>query len=168
MRERSIRLLTSVFSLLILACGAATAASGPQTAWNVFTLPNPEITPNWRIYVSADCKSNPEACAQDHRFWEEWDFSNFQSAIDTSFAAVNSLGKYQAVMMIMPLGDTPAYWNNIQLMYQSAMAHGVQLQAVLFPNGNMVRSIAICTTPMLLPDASWYRARPLRLPIRRC
>jgi len=119
--------------MLIFTCCAAAAASGPQTAWNVFTLPNPEVTPNWRTYVPADCKSDPEACAQDHRFWEEWDFSNFQSAIDASFATINSVGHYQAVMVIMPLGDTPTYWNNIQLMYQSAAGHGVQLEAVLFP-----------------------------------
>jgi hypothetical protein len=133
MRKGLLRFLTRASSMLIFTCCAAAAASGPQTAWNVLTLPNPEVTPNWRIYAPADCKSNPEACAEDHRFWEEWDFSNFQSAIDTSFAAINSLGKYQAVMMIMPLGDTPTYWNNIQLMYQSAAGHGVQLEAVLFP-----------------------------------
>jgi hypothetical protein len=128
-----LRLRTLVFSTLILTCGSAMAVSGPQTTWNVFSLPNPQVTPNWRTYAPADCQSNPEACASDHRFWEEWDFSNFQSGIDASFAAVNSVGKYQAVMMVMPLGDTPTYWNNIQLMYQSAAGHGVQLQGVLFP-----------------------------------
>jgi hypothetical protein len=99
----------------------------------VFTLPNPEVTPNWRTYAPADCSSDPEACAQNQLFWEEWDFSNFQSSIDESFAAVNSLGKYPAVMVIMPLGDTPTYWNNIQLMYQSAARHGLLFEAVLFP-----------------------------------
>jgi hypothetical protein len=131
MRIRLLRLLTS--ATLLLACGAAVASSGPQTTWNVFTLPNPQITPDWRSYAPADCQANPDACAQDHRFWEEWDFSYFQSAIDASFDAVNSLGQYQAVMMIMPLGDTPTYWNNIQLMYHSAAAHGVQLEPVVFP-----------------------------------
>jgi len=133
MRKRLLYFLTSAIGVLLLMCAAATAASGPQAAWTVFTLPNPQVTPDWRIYAPADCQSNPEACAGDHRFWEDWDFSNFQNAIDTSFAAVNSLGKYRAVMMILPLGDTPAYWNNIQRMYQSAASHGVQLQAVLFP-----------------------------------
>lgn len=133
MRKRLLYFLTSAITVLLLMCAAATAASGPQTAWTVFTLPNPQVTPNWRIYAPADCQSNPEACAGDHRFWEEWDFSNFQNAIDTSFAAVNSLGKYRAVMMILPLGDAPAYWNNIQRMYQSAASHGVHLQIVLFP-----------------------------------
>ena len=133
MRKRLLCLLACPFGLLILTCGAAAAASGPEIAWNVFTLPNPEVTPNWRTYASEGCATDPEACAQNHRFWEEWDFSNFQNAIDTSFAAVNSLGKYQAVMMILPLGDTPTYWNNIRLMYQLATVHGVQLEAVLFP-----------------------------------
>lgn len=112
---------------------SAAAASGPQQAWNVFTLPNPQVTPGWRTYAPADCQSNPDACAQDNRFWEEWDFSNFQAAIDGSFGAVSALGQYQAAMILLPLGDTPTYWNNIQLMYQSAAAHGVQLQFVLFP-----------------------------------
>ena len=133
MRKRLLYFLTSAIGVLLLTCAAVTADSGPQTAWTVFTLPNPQVTPNWRSYAPADCQSNPEACAGDHRFWEEWDFSNFQNAIDTSFAVVNSLGKYQAVMMILPLGDTPAYWNNIRRMYQSAASHGVQLQTVLFP-----------------------------------
>ncbi len=133
MRKLVLCFLIPALGVLLFTCTAATAVSGPQTTWNVFTLPNPEITPNWRLYAPADCNSNPEACSADHRFWEEWDFSNFQSAIDASFAAVNSMGKYQAVMMTLPLGDTPAYWNNIQRMYLSASSHGVQLQVVLFP-----------------------------------
>ena len=133
MHRRVLRLRIFVFSMLLLTCGAAMAASGPQKAWSVFSLPNPQVTPNWRTYAPADCVSNPDACAGDNRFWEEWDFSNFQSGIDASFATVNSLGGYQGVMMILPLGDTPSYWNNIQLMYQSAAGHGVQLQVVLFP-----------------------------------
>jgi hypothetical protein len=133
MRKSLRSLLAFAFTFVIITCGAATAATGPQTAWNVFTLPNPVVTPNWQTSAPSDCSSNPDACAEDHRFWEEWDFSQFQGAIDTSFDAVNSQGKYQAVMMIMPLGDTPTYWNNIQLMYRSAAAHGVQIEAVLFP-----------------------------------
>ena len=35
--------------------------------------------------------------------------------------------------MILPLGDTSTYWNNIQLMYTWATARGVQLKIVLFP-----------------------------------
>jgi hypothetical protein len=133
MRKRLLYLFTSAFGMFMLTCGAAIAASGPQTAWSVFTLPNPQVTPNWRSYAPADCLSNADACAEDHRFWEEWNFSTFQTAIDASFAAVSSLGKYQGVMLNLPLGDTPAYWNNIQLMYQSAASHGVLLQVVLFP-----------------------------------
>jgi hypothetical protein len=36
-------------------------------------------------------------------------------------------------MMILALGDTNTYWNNIQLVYRSATAHGIRLQFVLFP-----------------------------------
>ncbi len=133
MRKVLLYLLTSACGVCIFTCGSAMAASGPQTAWSVFTLPNPQVTPNWQTYAPPDCQSNPDTCAGDHRFWEEWDFNNFQTAIDTSFAAVNSLGKYQGVMLNLPLGDTPSYWNNIQLMYQSAAAHGVVLQVALFP-----------------------------------
>jgi hypothetical protein len=131
------KLLLSLFAFaslaLTLGAGAASAASGPQTAWNVLTLPNPVVTPNWRSYAPADCSSDPDACAEDHRFWEEWDFSVFGSAIDSSFGAVASQGKYQGVMVLMPLGDTPTFWNNIQLIYQSATNHGLSLEVVLFP-----------------------------------
>ena len=130
--RRPVFLLAIAF-VSFLACSAALAASGPKTAWNVFTLPNPQVTPNWRAYAPADCQSDPDACAQNHRFWEEWDFTNFQTAINDSFAAVHSLGKYQGVMMNLPLGDTPDYWSNIQLMYQSAASHGVRLEIALFP-----------------------------------
>jgi hypothetical protein len=133
MRTRLVRLLAVVSTILIFTALAAAGANGPQTSWNVFTLPNPQVTPNWRTFAPAVCQSDPDSCAKDNRFWEQWDFSNFQTAIDSSFAAVNGLGKYQSVMMILPLGDTSAYWNNIQLMYNSAIAHGVQLQIVLFP-----------------------------------
>src|SRR5438270_3612077 len=132
MRTLLVRLLT-VVSTSFLTCVFAAAANGPQTSWNVFTLPNPQVTPSWRTYAPSTCQSDPESCANDNRFWEQWDFSNFQSAIDSSFAAVNSMGKYQSVMMILPLGDTSTYWNNIQIMYNSATAHGVQLQTVVFP-----------------------------------
>ena len=119
--------------MLMFTCIAAVAAAGPQTSWNVFTLPNPQITPAWRTYASSACQASPEACAGDNRFWEQWDFKNFQSAIDSTFAAVQSMGRYQGVMMILPLGDTPTYWNNIRVMYNSASNHGVQLQLVVFP-----------------------------------
>lgn len=133
MRTPLARPVILVYGFLIFNCILAMAASGPQTAWNVFTLPNPQITPNWRSYAPPGCQSDPDACAQDQRFWEQWNFSNFQSAIDASFAAVSSMGKYQGVMMIVPLGDTSAYWSNIQLMYKSASRHGVQFEAVVFP-----------------------------------
>src|SRR5690242_1830606 len=107
--------------------------AAPQTAWNVFTLPNPLVTTSWRSYAPTDCTSNPDVCAEDNRFREEWDFSVFGSAIDTSFSAVASQGKYRAVMMLIPLGDTTNFWNNIRLMYQSAVSHGVELEVVLFP-----------------------------------
>lgn len=121
------------FAIVTLTSGAATADSGPQTAWNVFTLPNPVVTPNWRRYAPPDCTSDPDACAEDNRFWEEWDFSVFGSDIDASFSAVGSQGQYQAVMILMPLGDSPTFWNNIQLIYQSAANNGVALEVVLFP-----------------------------------
>src|SRR5215831_20360137 len=133
MRTLWVRLLVVVSTILTLICVAAMAATGPTTAWNVFTLPNPQVTPNWRTYAPAACQSDPDACAKDNRFWEQWDFANFQTAIDLSFAAVNALGEYKSIMMILPHGDTSAYWNNIELMYTSATAHGVQLQIVLFP-----------------------------------
>ena len=133
MRTLLVRLLVLVSTLSTFTCVSAMAATGPSTAWNVFTLPNPQVTPNWRTYAPSPCQSDPDACANDHRFWELWNFSNFQSAIDASFSAIQSKGKYQGVMMILPLGDTTAYWNNIQLMYKSAAGHGVQLEVVLFP-----------------------------------
>lgn len=128
-----LRCRTLVFILFVLTCGPALAASGPQSTWNLFTLPNPEITPNWRTYAPSACQSDPDACADDNRFWEDWEFSNFQTAIDSSFAAVSSQGKYQAVMINLPLGDTADYWANVQLIYQSAASHGIGLEAVLFP-----------------------------------
>lgn len=132
--RRLVSVLAYGFVCLFLTCSAVmAAASGPKTAWSVFTLPNPQVTPNWRTFAPADCQSAPEACANDHRFWEEWDFGNFQTAIDASFAAVNSMGKYQGVMLNMPLGESAIYWNNIQLMYQSAANHGVRLEIALFP-----------------------------------
>ncbi len=127
------RLLADVCLLLIFTCVSALASNGPQTSWTVFTLPNPQTTPNWRTYAPNACQSDPDACAQDNRFWEQWNLNSFQSAIDSSFAAVHSMGKYTGVMMILPLGDTPAYWSNIQLMYNSAANHGVQLEVVVFP-----------------------------------
>src|ERR1700757_618260 len=135
MRTLSVRLLllVSVSTVFTFTCVAAVVATGPSTAWNVLTLPNPQITPNWRTYAPSSCQSNPDACATDQRFWELWNFSNFQSAIDSTFSAVHSMGGYQGVMMILPLTDTTAYWNNLTLMYRSAAAHGVQLEVVVFP-----------------------------------
>jgi hypothetical protein len=125
--------LLCFFAIAIFRLSSAGATSGPQTAWSVFTLPNPVVTPSWRGYAPEACTSNPDACAGDSRFWEKWDFSVFSSAIDDSFKAVSLQGKYQAAMMIMPLGDTPTFWNNIQLVYQSAASKGVALQVVLYP-----------------------------------
>ena len=133
MRTLLVRLLGVVCTSVVFTCISATAATGPQTAWNVFTLPNPQVTPAWRTYAPSACQSNPEACAQDNRFWELWNFSNFKSAIDATFADVQSMGNYQGVMMILPLGDTSTYWSNIRLMYNSATAHGIQLEVVVFP-----------------------------------
>jgi hypothetical protein len=121
------------FTILSLTSASASVASGPQTAWSVFTLPNPVVTPNWRSFAPPDCASSPDACAQDNRFWEEWDFTNFSAEINASFSAVSSEGSYQAVMVVMPLGSTPVFWNNIQLVYQSAVSFGLKLEVVLFP-----------------------------------
>ncbi len=128
-RVRLLVLVSTMFTFI----SAAIAATGPQTAWNVFTLPNPEITPNWRSYAPPACQSDPDACANDQRFWEQWDFSNFQTAIDASFAAVHSMGQYQGVMLIVPVTDTTTYWNNLKLVYQSAASHSVDLQVDVFP-----------------------------------
>jgi hypothetical protein len=133
MRTALARLLVVVCCMLMFTCVAAMAAAGPQTSWNVLTLPNPQITPAWRTYAPSACQPSPEACAGDNRFWEQWDFKNFQSAIDSTFAAERSMGQYQGVMMILPLGDTSTYFNNIRAMYNSASSHGVQLQLVVFP-----------------------------------
>ncbi len=133
MRKTLASLCASVFTMLALASGAARAATGPQTAWNVFTLPNPVVTPAWRSYAPASCSSDPDSCAKDNRFWENWDFNAFSSAINASFAVLASKGMYQGVMMIMPLGDTPMFWSNIQIMYRAAASQGVAFQAVLFP-----------------------------------
>jgi hypothetical protein len=99
----------------------------------VITLPNPQVTPNWQTYAPADCQSDPNVCADDHRFWEEWDFSTFAQAIDSSFAVIASQGKYNGIMLLMPLTDSPTFWSNLQLMYDSAASHNLALQAVLFP-----------------------------------
>jgi hypothetical protein len=114
MRTISVRVLVLVSTALTFTSVSAMAATGPTTAWNVFTLPNPQVTPNCRSYAPSPCQSNPDACATDQRFWELWNFSNFQNAIDSTFSAVHSMGKYQGAMMIVPLGDTTAYWNKHQ------------------------------------------------------
>ncbi len=133
------RILTA---LLLLGCAAAWAQSGPGQAWNVFTLPNEAVTPNWKsnkAYLPGDCRRKPDACADDHRFWEEWDFKNdFGSgasvnAIDAAFAAVKDKGKYQSVMLQMPLTDAGHFRANFTEMSNAAKAHLVTIQPVLFP-----------------------------------
>ena len=112
---------------------ASANANGPQTSWMVVTLPNPQVTPAWQQYAPQDCQPDPSVCAEDHRFWEEWDFSAFRDAIDASFTAINTQGRYHGVMLLMPLADSPQFWNNIQLMYNAASAQGLAFQAVVFP-----------------------------------
>jgi hypothetical protein len=132
MRKTLLYLMVCALTVMAFTSGAA-AASGPQTAWITLTLPNPQVTPNWRNYAPADCSSDLETCAQDHRFWEEWDFSVFSNAIDASFKAVASEGKYQGVMMLMPLADSNNFRNNIQLVYQAAAKYGLAFEVALFP-----------------------------------
>ncbi len=132
MRKILLHLVAGVLTVMPQAYASA-PASGPRTAWITFTLPNPQVTPDWRNYAPADCASNPDQCAQDHRFWEEWDLNVFSGAIDASFAAVASEGKYQGVMMLMPLADSTNFWNNIQLTYQAAAKYGLEFEVVLFP-----------------------------------
>jgi hypothetical protein len=160
MRTLPVRLLVLVSSVLTFVCVEAMAATGPSTAWNVFTLPNPQVTPNWRSYAPSSCQSDPDACAQDQRFWQLWNFSNFQSAIDATFSAVHSMGKYQGIMMILPLGDTAAYWDNIKLMYKSAAGHGVQLEVVVFPKWQYGAEYCYLYETGAPPDANSCRARP--------
>ncbi len=133
-----------VASLLLLGSAAAWAqtAYGPSQAWNVFTLPNEAVTPNWKsnkTYIPRKCRRNPDACANDNRFWDGWDFSSdFAGAISSSFRTVDSVGQYQGVMLLMPLSDVtdPSIYfaQNIRLMYTSAHNDAViPIQAVLFP-----------------------------------
>ncbi len=130
-------------ALLLLACGAAWGQTGPVQAWNVFTLPNESVTPDWHNFAPSDCTSNYDACADDTRFWEEWDFTNdFTKGIGDSFKAVSSLGGYQSVMLLMALGDLypPAsspnnFADNVKFMYTNAAANGagIAIEPVLFP-----------------------------------
>ncbi len=133
-------------ALLLMVCATAwaqtsltktTAASGPTQAWNVFTLPNEAVTPNWKsnkAYIPKDCRSRTDVCADDHRFWEEWDFTkDFATAIDKAFAAVASQGNYQSVMVLMPLTAAGHFQDNYRTIASSAAAHGVTLEPVLFP-----------------------------------
>ena len=71
MRVRLLGLVVVVSTILLFATLAASAADGPQTSWNVFTLPNPQVTPNWRTYAPAACQADPDSCAKDNRFWEQ-------------------------------------------------------------------------------------------------
>lgn len=114
---------------------SGTSGPGPQTAWMVVTLPNQAVTPGWQGSAPDDCVGDPSACAQDNRFWEEWDFSRFRPAIDRSFASIAQKGNYQGVMLLMPLADSSLFWNNLSIMFNSATAQGLQFQAVLFPKG---------------------------------
>ena len=123
-------------TILIFTTLPASAAAGPQTSWNVFTLPNPQVTPNWRTYAPPACQSDPDACAKDHRFWEQWDFTNFQTAIDASFAAVNALGKYQSVMMILPLSDPTLYWNTSSSCIAPQLRMECSCRSSYSPNGS--------------------------------
>lgn len=155
-------------ALLLTICAAAwaqsaapssTAATGPTQAWNVFTLPNEKVTPKWHDYAPTDCVNNYDACADDTRFWEEWDFNHFNDGIASSFNAVASQGKYQSVMMLMPLGDVAAglpdyFANNIQLMYTTAKGAGVGIEAVLFPKWKY--------------GAEWCYLYPTNAPSRYC
>lgn len=111
----------------------SSGAAGPQKSWMVVTLPNPAVTPEWRSFAPEDCQPDPSACANDHRFWEEWDFSAFRSAIDASFKAIRQQGEYQGVILVMPLADSPTFWKNIKLMFDSANAQGLQFQTAVFP-----------------------------------
>lgn len=140
MKSRILGAFTCVLCLGTLAA----AASGPKTTWNVITLPNPHVTPDWRAYAPSDCNSTldpntPDDCALDHRFWEEWDFSNFGTAIDASMLAIASRGQYSGAMLLMPLDDVgdsttvTTYAQNISLVYRAAKAHRLQLQVVVFP-----------------------------------
>ncbi len=93
----------------------------------------PSAPPSWRAYAPASCLPDPSVCAEDHRFWEEWDFSNFSQAIDASFATIATQGNYYGIMLLMPLADSPVFWNNIQLMFGAAASHNLAFQVVLFP-----------------------------------
>src|SRR5262245_50746266 len=115
------------------APATAFADSGPQIGWMVITLPNPEVTPDWREYAPPQCASNPDQCALDHRFWELWDFSAFAHAIDAAFATIAGDGNYYGVIPIVPLGDTATYWNNIRLLYDYAANHGLAFDPAIFP-----------------------------------
>ena len=116
-----------------LSATAPTHLDGPQTSWMVVTLPNPQVMPAWQSYAPADCRHHADACAEDQRFWEQWDFAQFRTAIDASFDAIHDLGKYHGVMLLMPLGDTPVFWNNLALMYEAISSRGLEFQAVVFP-----------------------------------
>lgn len=132
MRKALLHLTVSVLPVILVTCAAA-ASSGPQTAWITIALPNPQITPEWRNYAPADCSPSPDDCALDHRFWEEWDFSVFSNAIDASFNTIASEGKYQGVMVLIPLADSSNFWNNIQIVYGAAARYGLALEITVFP-----------------------------------
>jgi hypothetical protein len=65
--------LIACLCIIHVTSTASWAQHGPTQASNVFTLPNEAVTPNWksnRPYVPKNCRRNPDACADDHRFWE--------------------------------------------------------------------------------------------------
>lgn len=150
----------------------------PKTTWNVITLPNPQVTPDRRAFAPADCNSTsdpntPDDCSLDHRFWEEWDFSNFSAAIYASMQAIASKGQYSGAVLLMPLDDVgdsttvTTYAQNISLMYQAAKTNDLPSKWLYFPSGRTAPSGATSTSVTLpavvLPsrEASW------QLPTRR-
>lgn len=116
--------------------GNATSQSGIQTGWIVVTLPNPEVTPDWRAVAPPECAGSEDQlrqCANNHQFWDLWDFTNFADAIDAVFERIAAQGQYTGVIPLITLGDTPAYWNNIHLMHAAAVSHGLAFAPVIFP-----------------------------------
>jgi len=127
---RFVGLLTLV---LVPWLPTARAADGPEKAWVVLALPNPEITPDWQSYAPPECQANPVACALDHRFWELWDFSNFSTAIDAAFSKIAAQGSYYGVIPILPLSDTETFRNNIALLWNYAVQYGLAFDPSVFP-----------------------------------
>jgi len=166
MRTLPVRLLALVSSVLALVSVEGMAATGPSTAWNVFTLPNPQVTPNWRSYAPSSCQSDPDACAQDQRFWQLWNFSDFQNAIDITFSAVHSMGKYQGVMLILPLGTRRRIGTTSSVCISRRRGKGSSCKWSCSQNGSTGRNTATCTKAALHPVANSCRALRPRWLIR--